>query len=150
MSASGPKLVLVRHAEAQGGGEGPDQSRPLTRRGRTQAAATGRWLKRQGISADVVWCSSASRTRQTWELLAEDVPARDVVVERALYDAAPGDVVARSNEWTAGTMLVVGHNPTMEGALVALTGTRRGMRPSAAAVIDLAESSLESFWDPRD
>ena len=76
------------------------------------------------------------------------LPARKLVVQQELYRATAGDVVDEVRRTTVGTMVVVGHNPTVEGALVALTGARRGMRPSAAAVVDPDTGTLPDFWDP--
>ncbi len=72
-----------------------------------------------------------------------------VLVQQELYRASTGDVVDEVGRASAATMVVVGHNPAVEGALVALTGVRRGMRPSAAAVVDPVAGALLDFWDPE-
>ena len=61
------RLVLVRHAKASS--DDPrlaDAERPLTDRGRRDAAAVGRWLAARDLRPDLVLCSTSLRTRQTW------------------------------------------------------------------------------------
>lgn len=149
MSAEQPRrLVLVRHGAAEPGEGVPDHQRRLTEDGERQAVDTGRWLAERIGPPDLVWCSSAVRARRTWAAIERMLPARKLVVQQELYRATAGDVVDEVRRTTVGTMVVVGHNPTVEGALVALTGARRGMRPSAAAVVDPDTGTLLDFWDP--
>ena len=143
-------LVLVRHAKAESGEGQEDHARELTSRGRTAAAEAGRWLATAAPAPDRVWCSSAARAVQTWRAIEPSLPAVvDPVVDRALYLAGPHDIL----EWLAGspgaTSVVVGHNPTVEQVLGAVTGEPRGVRPGAVAVVDLDTGLLADFWEPR-
>jgi phosphohistidine phosphatase len=143
------RLVLVRHGQAESGEDQPDHERRLTEQGERQAVATGRWLAARIGTPDLAWCSSAIRARRTWAAIERMLPAEMVLVQQELYRASTRDVVDEVARSTAATMVVVGHNPTIEGTLVALTGVRRGMRPSAAAVIDPDAGNLLDFWDPE-
>ena len=117
---------VLRHAKAEAHGP-DDQRRALTERGRRQATDVGRYLAGgPGCDAAVprtVLCSSARRARQTAELavapLGSDV---EIVVEPALYGADPDDVVdlLRTLDDEAGSVLVVGHNPTLHELAVLL------------------------------
>ena len=65
------KLVLIRHAESKGNAEGRIQGQldiPLTERGRAQAEATARRLKRTSLCA--VYSSPLSRALHTAEAIA--------------------------------------------------------------------------------
>ncbi|MGC5017439.1 SixA phosphatase family protein [Micromonospora sp. DT47] len=118
-------LVLLRHAKAeQPDGDAPDADRRLTARGHADAAAAGAWLARHALLPDVVLCSPARRTRQTWHDVAlgmtgsppEGGPAgsRPVVrYEAAAYEAHPDDLLdlLRTADPAAGTVLLVAHNP---------------------------------------
>lgn len=109
------QLVLVRHAKAEAFAE-DDHARPLTDRGRRAAAETGRWLAAHGVACDQAYVSSALRARQTWEALADSIGgAARVVVDESLYSAGPEAAlsVLRGAPPGAGTVLCVGHNPTM-------------------------------------
>ena len=120
------RLLLLRHAKAEQAGL-TDHERPLALRGRRQASAVGAALRTDGLVPDHVLCSSALRTRQTWDLVrgALGPAGADSVVDvrDELYDAGPQDVLALLAELTqATTVLVVGHEPTMSTLAVRLAG----------------------------
>ena len=108
-------LVLLRHAKADHPAGVPDQQRPLTARGHADAGAAGAWLARGGLRPDVVICSPAKRTRQTWHgvalALAGDPPP--VRYEPAVYDGGTQDLLdlVRGVDDAARTVLLIGHNP---------------------------------------
>ncbi|MFC4149149.1 SixA phosphatase family protein [Micromonospora mangrovi] len=117
-------LVLLRHAKAEQSPGTPDVERRLTARGHADAAAAGAWLARHGLLPDVVLCSAARRTRQTWHGVAlgmtgsppEGGPTGSSPVvryEQAAYEASPEELLelVRSVAPTAGTVLLVAHNP---------------------------------------
>lgn len=133
-------IVLVRHAKAESGEEGSDHERRLTSRGQQDAAAAGRWLAGRVVRVDHVWVSSATRAVQTWEAMRPPLPdPAEVTVGRDLYLAGGREVVdhVRANELPV--QVVVGHNPTLEQVLGALTGDLRGLRPSAVALVELSD-----------
>jgi phosphohistidine phosphatase len=111
-------LILWRHADAENGS--PDASRKLTGRGRAQAARVAAWLKPRLPQPCDILVSPANRTQET--ALALGMPF--VVSVGVGTDARAADVIAASG-WPgrAGTVLVVGHQPTL-GRLAArlLTG----------------------------
>ena len=128
-------LLLLRHAKAEPAGP-TDHDRPLALRGRRQASAVGAALRADGLVPDRVLCSSALRTRQTWDLVRGGLgPAgAEAVVEvrDELYGAGPQDVLALLAELTeATTVLVVGHEPTLSTLALRLAGPA-----SAPEVVD--------------
>lgn len=141
-------LAVVRHAKAESGEDKADHDRELTGRGRSAATEAGRWLAERMPEPDLVWCSSATRARQTWSGMSGSIRAGEVVTERELYLAAAPDVVDRIGRAGVRSMVVVGHNPTMEQVLRALTGEHRGLRPGAVALVDLGEGRLVEVWEP--
>ncbi|TDC48230.1 histidine phosphatase family protein [Micromonospora sp. KC207] len=117
-------LVLLRHAKAEAPGIGPDIRRPLTARGHADSAAAGAWLARHGLLPDVVVCSAARRTRQTWHGVKLGMtgspdeagpagPAPVVRYEPGAYEAQPAELLTlvRSAPAEASTVLLVAHNP---------------------------------------
>jgi phosphohistidine phosphatase len=109
-------LVILRHAKAANPVGATDMDRPLTHRGEADAVAAGAWLAEHGYRPDVVVCSPARRTRQTWHGVAQSLTAAPTVsyVER-LYGAAVDDlarVVAELDD-DAHTALLIGHNPAV-------------------------------------
>ncbi|WP_454043657.1 SixA phosphatase family protein [Cellulosimicrobium sp. Marseille-Q8652] len=111
------RLVLLRHAKAERAGAVDDVLRPLRLDGRRQAGRVGAALREGGLVPDRVLCSSALRTRQTWDLLAAHLGdvRPDVTVTDALYVADVADVLEllRQTDPRVRTLLVVGHEPTM-------------------------------------
>ncbi len=110
------RLVLLRHAKAEQGFDGPDALRALTGAGRTQSAWVGRSLLGAGLVPELALVSSAVRTQQTWLHLADafdPVPETDQRDE--LYSASPGTVleVVRGVDERVRTVLVAGHEPTI-------------------------------------
>mgnify|MGYP005992259389 CR=1 FL=1 len=105
------RLILMRHAKSDWSGAGvSDHDRTLNDRGRRDAAALGQWLRIKGLAPDTVLCSSATRTRQTVDLLGLD-GTPDVVLTRALYLADAEELHAALCEATGETVLLVAHNP---------------------------------------
>src|SRR5690554_2225025 len=84
------ELYLLRHAKAtREGGELSDAERPLSRRGRRQAAAMAPALMRWGALEGEVVSSPARRTRETLEAMAEALPENSLKqrlrLDEALY-----------------------------------------------------------------
>ncbi|RKN14031.1 histidine phosphatase family protein [Micromonospora musae] len=117
-------LVLLRHSKAEQSEEGPDADRPLSTRGRADAESAGAWLAKHGLLPDVVLCSTARRTRETWHGVAMGMtgsppeggtagPRPDVQYEPDAYEAHPDDLLAlvRRVDPAARTVLLIAHNP---------------------------------------
>jgi phosphohistidine phosphatase len=113
-------LVLWRHAEAQEWTEGgDDMARALTSRGEKQAARMANWLDRQLPEGTRILVSPSRRTEQTAKALGRKYKTR--------AELAPGGSVAQLLElaqWPAGkgTVLVVGHQPTLGQTIAQLIG----------------------------
>jgi phosphohistidine phosphatase len=110
------RLILLRHAKTEArapGGE--DIDRALVERGRADAGRMGRILAGAGMSPDLVLVSPAVRTRETWTLASPAFPPVRVEIRDGLYDATPEEVVdeLKRGVATAGTVMVVGHNPSL-------------------------------------
>jgi phosphohistidine phosphatase len=129
-------LILLRHAKSEWP-DVPDHDRPLAERGRRDAPVVGGWLAESGHVPDQVLCSSARRTRETWELVREQLGADPaVVVEDRVYQATPGSLleVIRQVEPSRRTVLVVGHAPAVPGLAALLPAEAApGADGSAAA-----------------
>lgn len=122
-------LVLLRHAKAETPGDDPDFDRRLTTRGETDADAAGAWLADERIRPDLVLCSPATRTRQTWQgvsiALAQAQSGHvspEVRYEKGLYAGGRTKVfdLLRTVPDTIRTVLVVGHNPTVSEVSILL------------------------------
>jgi len=109
-------LALVRHAKSSWDNpEIADHDRPLNARGRRDAVLVGRYLRGAGLLPELVLCSSATRARQTLELL-DLAPAAEVLLEEGLYGADARLMLDRLRTIAReiGSVLLIGHNPGME------------------------------------
>ncbi|WP_443080564.1 SixA phosphatase family protein [Streptomyces sp. PTD5-9] len=70
------RLIVLRHAKSAWPEGVPDHERPLAGRGRRDAPAAGRRLYEAGYTPDLVVCSTARRTRETWDLAAAELLVR--------------------------------------------------------------------------
>ena len=116
------RLVVMRHARAESFAP-DDAQRHLTDRGRAEASARGRWLSEAVGPPELAMVSSAVRTRETWELVAEALGAdSEVRLEDALYGASPDAVLdlLRALPESVGSVLYLGHNPTAADLAVEL------------------------------
>jgi phosphohistidine phosphatase len=107
------RLMLLRHAKSAWP-DVADLERPLSDRGRRDAPAMGRWLHDTGYVPDLVLCSPARRTQETWDLVAGELgPEPAVCYEPRIYEATALSLLHLLRE--AGgkheTVLLIGHNP---------------------------------------
>jgi phosphohistidine phosphatase len=120
------QLVLLRHAKAEHSTSLEDHLRPLALAGRRQASEVGTGMRAAGIAPDLVLVSSALRTRQTWDLVRVGLglPADVARVSDELYAAGVRSLIGllRELDEPAGTVLVVGHEPTVSQTAAALAG----------------------------
>ena len=134
-------LLVLRHAKSDWDVGVSDRERPLAARGRRQAPPMGRWLTREGLVPDHAIVSVAVRARQTWALVADDLPA-PVTTEfsEAAYTFDGDDllVLVREAARGVGVLALVGHNPAVEELVETLTGDWAQLETSSLAVVDLA------------
>ena len=173
MTRGGRQLLLLRHAKAVIGEPGmADFDRPLADRGRKAADRMGRYLADNHLAPDLVLCSPARRTRETWEIAARALPPADTRFVDALYDFGDGEALLsaiRREGGTARRLMLVTHNPATQSLALLLSGSghaalRRQMAekyPTAGlAVLGFGAGSwtatapgsgmLEAFIRPRD
>ncbi len=166
------ELILLRHAKSAWPVGIRDAQRPLSARGRRNAARFGNVLGSDGVNPEVVIVSPATRTRETWDLVCgqSGIDPGIASFDDRLYAATWWDVldVVRGIPADCARALVIGHNPAMEdlaGQLAddhsdaqALRELRAKFPTCAAAWIQSDEEwarwggqcgSLTQFWKPR-
>ncbi|MEU9117028.1 histidine phosphatase family protein [Streptomyces sp. NPDC048483] len=127
--AEARRLIVLRHAKSAWPADVDDRDRPLAKRGLRDAPAAGLWLRDAGRIPDLVLCSPAARTRQTWELAAEQLPMPPPVRhDGRLYGAAAADLltVVQETPDAVRTVLLVGHSPAVQELVLLLAGEARG------------------------
>ncbi|MGI9449730.1 MAG: SixA phosphatase family protein [Geminicoccaceae bacterium] len=172
------RLMLLRHAKSSWDHmDLDDVDRPLAPRGRAAAPLLGRYISHENLQPDLVLCSSASRTRQTWELVSAEWDRSDKArlprfeIRPSLYLAGYAEMLSMIQRIDGDivNVMIIGHNPGMSQLAMHLVaqGDPRGLKemskkfPTAAlAVIQFSAESwssikpgqgkLESFVRPKD
>lgn len=132
----------MRHAKSDYPPGVVDHDRPLNARGRRDAAAAAEWLARhrQDIVSGTltVLVSSALRAQQTWAI-AGDGFAPAFTTEPRIYEASVSTLIELAASVDVMTVLMVGHNPTLEHCVrhLAFDADHVVMKTSAIAVLDL-------------
>jgi len=114
------RLYVLRHAKSSWEEPGlADHDRPLAPRGRRAATALAAYVRAHGIAPALVLCSSAVRARET---LAGVDPGGEQLIEPELYSANAQRVLERLRRVPDVTesVMVVGHNPTLQLLVLAL------------------------------
>lgn len=133
------ELYLLRHAHAgdPAAWDGPDEDRPLSKKGLAQAERLGRLLADAGFAPDAVITSPSLRASQTAEIVAARL-GRPVRVDERL---APGfdrgsleDVLRDAGD--PPRAVLVGHDPDFSDLLEALTDAPVRLRKGALARVD--------------
>ena len=118
-----PRLILLRHAKAERlSSGGTDHDRALTNSGRKDSAAAGKLIAERGEKVDLVLSSDSRRTRETWDGAAPHIGSKpELRMLRTLYDASDSYLpILKEEGGDAATILLVGHNPTIQRTAVTL------------------------------
>ena len=109
------RLMLLRHAKSDWTRSGPrDHERTLAPRGREAAPRIGAYMVHHGLVPDLVLCSTATRARETWDLVAKAFGKKPLLTyEERLYEAGPGALFEVVTQTKSGVhaLVLVGHNP---------------------------------------
>ena len=108
------RLILTRHAKSSWDDPAmDDHDRPLNERGRRAARELGDFLASRGLEPEEVLCSTALRTRETWDRVAGAVIETRPTVHYidALYHASPDTMLSVLKTATQPTVMMIGHNP---------------------------------------
>jgi phosphohistidine phosphatase len=142
-------LYLLRHAKSSWKDAGlADFDRPLNERGRRAAPFMGRLMRDRGADVDLIISSPAKRARKTAKLFLEAGGFEtDVLNDERIYEASPSTLmyVAGEIDDRFSSVVLVGHNPGMEGLIRALTGQSEPMPTAAIAIIKLAIDSWKDI-----
>ena len=129
-------VFLVRHAHAEPGD--PDETRPLSERGRAEARAVGEALARHATPPMSVVTSPLLRARQT----ADEIAATTGAVLRVDERLAPGATVELLREATGAEtspVAAVCHQPDCSEIALGLTGSDPGFPPGGVAELAFDE-----------
>ncbi len=134
-------LFILRHAKSSW--ENTDLSdfeRPLNERGLEAAPLMGDVMKKNRFQPEIILSSSAKRAEQTAMLIKQSAGFDAAIqFDKRIYEAIPArllEVIAEQSEKNE-SVLLIGHNPGLEGLLKFLTGELQAMPTAALAIVDL-------------
>jgi phosphohistidine phosphatase len=132
-------LILMRHAKSSWKfPELSDKDRPLTKRGEHDAPRMGKLLKKEEILPDKILSSTAVRAAATAEAVAQKLDYKqEIAYLDSLYMAEPAAIIEALQTLPPEVkkVLVVGHNPGMEGLAQILGGKVVDLPTAAMAEI---------------
>ena len=154
------RLIVMRHAKSDWDAGAPtDHARPLNARGQRDAPRIAAKIAELDWAPDIVISSDSRRTRQTWELMADQF-SDDINVKflSSLYHAGSEELAdaLRLVPDPATTVLALGHNPGWSGAVHWLTGDSVGLTTANAALCRITAESwnqavhLHGSWELED
>lgn len=116
------ELMLLRHAKSDWKEEGlVDIERPLSSRGKKNAAKLGKWLIDNDLMPDLIICSPAQRAQQTLKRICNECSANAIIVDE-LYLADHEQLLQVLAETpNANRVMLIAHNPGLENLLHMLT-----------------------------
>ncbi len=153
-----PTLILARHAKAEAPAPGlSDMDRALAIIGRKASSRLGEVIADTSLAPTLALVSPASRTQQTWKLMANSLPACESRTVDAIYEThVPGLLRELNTLDGEDVVVVVGHEPTSSAAAAFLSGqgsdktalqrVAHGLPTATAAVLefDCAWSELDA------
>jgi phosphohistidine phosphatase len=158
-------LLIMRHAKSSWKHpELADRDRPLNKRGEKDAPHMGKVLKHADILPQLIYTSTAVRSSKTAETVAEKIGyKKEIIYKDALYMAEPLQIVdvLRETPDEIKRVMIVGHNPGMEGLAQMLSRKVETLGTSAIACIKLpiehwsdlnleVEGKLVKVWEPKE
>tara|TARA_B100001123_G_scaffold31337_2_gene32923 strand:- start:20620 stop:21096 length:477 start_codon:yes stop_codon:yes gene_type:complete len=125
-----------------------DHDRPLNKRGMGDAPRMGRLLREKLLLPEVIMSSTALRAKTTAEEIASSIPLAGVVeFDPNLYLADPDTImdVVRHAHVGAGPLLIIAHNPGLEGLITRVTKRDEQLPTAGIAHIRLPIDRWHAF-----
>lgn len=134
-------LFILRHAKSSWDNAAlSDFERPLNERGLKAAPLMGEVMKKNRFQPEIVLSSPARRAEQTATLIKQSAEIGSAIrFDERIYEASPArllEVISEQSE-KLESILIVGHNPGLEGLLKFFIGELQPMPTAALAVVDL-------------
>lgn len=134
-------LFVMRHAKSSWENSHlSDFERPLNERGLKTAPFMGELMREKNIDPDLILSSPARRAAQTAEMIKESARfSAAVKFDERIYEASPLTLLYLLGETgnEISSLMLVGHNPGLEGLIKILTGKLESMPTAALAEIEL-------------
>lgn len=160
------EIILMRHAKSSWDNPGlSDHDRPLNDRGQRDAPRMGQWLKENNLVPDMILTSTAKRANDTARIVAQNCGLKGKIETISnLYGTAPSEylkILSQCPE-NAKSVMVIGHNPTLEELISLITCSIEPFPTAAIARINIPtenwkslpqeykKSRLIGLWRPKE
>lgn len=159
-------LLLMRHGKSSWKDvkKDEDKLRPLAKKGEKDARTMAELLEEKNIFPQVIYSSTAKRARETANVFFSQCCGEITFVALdSLYLAEPPAIVDVLKETPDrfDRVVVIGHNPGLEGLLQHLTGEVESLPTASVAYLELqiehwSDLTLEvradkwEKWKPKD
>jgi phosphohistidine phosphatase len=161
-------LSILRHAKSSWKDLGiPDHERPLNKRGRHDAPLMGKLIRDQNITPDLIISSTAIRAETTAKLVAKACKYKgEIIFDKSVYNTEPIDALNLLSRCSDRyySILLVGHNPTVEELTELLTGSPEIIMSTCALAHltiainkwtdinkqQVAKAKLVRLWNPKE
>ncbi len=134
-------LLIMRHAKSSwDDAKMSDFERPLNERGLRTAPLMGEIINQKRLQPELILSSPAERAKQTAQFVRESAQIKsEIVFNEKIYEASVGrllEVIGKQPE-SVESILLIGHNPGLEGLVKFTTGELHAMPTAALAIVDL-------------
>ncbi len=155
------KIYFIRHANSPY--DSNDKSRPLDSIGIAESLLLGRYINESKINPDAIFSSSAYRTSQTIDTIAQEAGIDKKIIQYSdlYYTFKSTEIITliRQTQDVYKSIFIVGHNPAMLESMSYLSSDLRSFPTCALSILsfnskweDLSRKSceLELFITPDD
>ncbi|MBW6471959.1 MAG: histidine phosphatase family protein [Anaerolineaceae bacterium] len=158
-------LLIMRHAKSSWKEqELPDHDRPLKKKGRKDVANMAKLIKKKALVPDLILSSTAIRAKETATLLMEKLNLKDrLELVEDFYMAEPETYIQKiaTVPNKLEILLIVGHNPGLEGLVMTLGDKISSLPTGSIAKIYLfidkwseltteTAGEINKLWIPED
>ncbi len=140
-------LYVLRHGKSKRGPEfDTDFDRTLAPRGQRDAPVVGKLLSSFNVPPQLIISSPAARARETAEMVAAELDDASLQFDEGFYGALSTELLQAVQQLPdeIDSVLLIGHNPALEGLLDELTGSFRALLKTCSLAVLVCEAET---WD---
>ncbi|EZQ10599.1 phosphohistidine phosphatase SixA [Candidatus Acidianus copahuensis] len=132
-------ILIVRHGESEPEVDGiSDENRKIVKKGVKQMRRVANFIEEMGYEIDQVLISPLLRAVQSAEVILEELglELKAETIDDLLPDKDPTEFAQKLRE-KQGTILVVGHEPSLSKLIKALTQSQVELKKGGVAVVEI-------------
>jgi len=137
-------LYFLRHGEADWPGwDGPDDERPLTKKGKKEIKKLAKLFVRLDVDLDEIMTSPLPRAAQTAEVVARRYSLTAHEDDRLKPGFGPADLEKILKDRYDLALMIAGHEPDFTNVISSITGADLKLSKGGVALVDLDPSSMK-------